>query len=55
MGKVAYKDFKCVDLYFRQDFEKCGIRLTVVNFKILDYKFGIIIDFVFWELEITIK
>ena len=53
--KVAYKNFKYVDLYFRQDFMKFGIRMTVVKFKMLNDKFGIIIEFAFWEFEITIK
>ncbi len=53
--KTANKEFKLIALFFRQDFARFGIGLAIISFNSLGYKFGIIIDFAFWELEITIK
>ena len=53
--KTANKEFKLIGLFFRQDFARFGIGLTIINFKTISYKVGIIIDFAFWEFEITIK
>ncbi len=53
--KTANKEFKLIALFFRQDFARFGVGLTIMSFKSISYKVGIIINFAFWELEITIK